>query len=108
MRGDALARPALRGDRERLLDGVLGEVEVAERADQDRNRAPILLPECRCYRFDRLPLEDDDGAHLDRAVLGRRDARRNREGLVRILRLDQVVAALVLPTVELKEVPCRQ
>jgi hypothetical protein len=31
---DAVARPALRGDRERLLCGLLGEVEVAEEADQ--------------------------------------------------------------------------
>jgi hypothetical protein len=44
IRRDAVAGPALRGDRERLLDGVLGEVEVAERADQDRDRAPELLP----------------------------------------------------------------
>jgi len=44
IRRDTVARPALRGDRERLLDGVLGEVEVAERADQDRDRAPELLP----------------------------------------------------------------
>ena len=45
--GTPSLRPALRGDRERLLDSVLGEVEVAERADQDRDRAPELLPECR-------------------------------------------------------------
>jgi hypothetical protein len=32
--GRALARPALGGDRERLLGGFLGEVEVAEEADQ--------------------------------------------------------------------------
>src|SRR5262249_50705303 len=46
IRRDAVSRPALRGDRERLLDGVLGEVEVPERADQDRDSAPELLPEC--------------------------------------------------------------
>jgi hypothetical protein len=45
IRRDAVAGPALRGDREGLLDGVLGEVEVAERADQDRDGAPELLPE---------------------------------------------------------------
>jgi hypothetical protein len=45
-RRDAVPRPALGGDDEGLLDGVLSEVEVAERADQDRNRAPELLPEC--------------------------------------------------------------
>jgi hypothetical protein len=32
-RRHAVARPALRGDRERLLGGLLGEVEVAEEAD---------------------------------------------------------------------------
>jgi len=32
--GDSVARPALRGDREGLLRGLLGEVEVAEEADQ--------------------------------------------------------------------------
>jgi hypothetical protein len=31
---DAVSRPALRGDGERLLRGFLGEVEVAEEADQ--------------------------------------------------------------------------
>jgi hypothetical protein len=45
--------PTLGGDRERLLDGVLGEVEVAERANQDRDRAPELLPECLGDRVDR-------------------------------------------------------
>jgi hypothetical protein len=45
VRRDAVPRPALRCDRECLLGGVLGEVEVAERADQDRDGAPELLPE---------------------------------------------------------------
>jgi hypothetical protein len=49
IRRDAVAGPALRGDRERLLDGVLGEVEVAEPADQDRDRTPELLPEGLLY-----------------------------------------------------------
>ncbi len=35
------------------LDRVLGEVGVAERADQDRYRAPELLPECLGDRVDR-------------------------------------------------------
>jgi hypothetical protein len=52
-RRDAVAGPALRGDRERFLDGVLGEVEVTERADQDRDRAPELLPKCLRDRVDR-------------------------------------------------------
>ena len=39
----ALARPALRGRRERLLSGLLGEIEVAEEADEGReNTAPVL------------------------------------------------------------------
>jgi hypothetical protein len=45
IRRDAVLGPSLGGDGERLLDGVLGEVEVAERADQDRDGAPELLPE---------------------------------------------------------------
>ena len=39
----AVARPALGGDRERLLSGLLGEVEVAEEADQRcENSAPFV------------------------------------------------------------------
>jgi hypothetical protein len=39
----AVARPALGGDRERLLRGFLGEVEVAEEADQrSEDAAPVL------------------------------------------------------------------
>jgi hypothetical protein len=34
VRRSALSGPALRRDRERLLSGLLGEVEVAEKADQ--------------------------------------------------------------------------
>ena len=41
--GRPVARPALRGDRERLLRGFLGEVEVAEEADQgSEDPAPLL------------------------------------------------------------------
>ncbi len=39
----ALARPALRGDRERLLGSFLGEVEVAEEADQRSQDATPLV-----------------------------------------------------------------
>ena len=42
---DAVARPALRGDRERLLRGFLGEVEVAEEADQGSEDASPLVAE---------------------------------------------------------------
>jgi hypothetical protein len=37
--------PALRSDRERLLGGFLGEIEVAEEADQRREDATPLLAE---------------------------------------------------------------
>jgi hypothetical protein len=46
-------RPALCGDRERLLDGVLREVEVAEEADQVAEHATPLVP------------EDEDVEHLE-------------------------------------------
>jgi hypothetical protein len=45
-RGNAVAGPALGRDRERLLGGFLGEVEVAEEADQGREDASPLLAEC--------------------------------------------------------------
>ena len=41
--GAPVRRPALNGDREGLLGGVLGEVEVAEEADQpSQDPAPLL------------------------------------------------------------------
>ena len=43
--GDAVARPALGGDREGLLRGFLGEVEVAEEADQRSEDASPLVAE---------------------------------------------------------------
>jgi hypothetical protein len=43
--GRAVAGPALGGDRERLLGGLLGEVEVAEEADQVGEDAVPLLAE---------------------------------------------------------------
>ena len=70
--GSAVARPALGGDRERLLRGFLGEVEVAEEADQgSRGRGPT-----RRGRPARGSLPLHDRAHLDRAAhAGRRDPR---------------------------------
>ena len=41
----AVARPALGGERERVLDGLLGELEVAEQADQRGQDAPPLVAE---------------------------------------------------------------
>ena len=43
--GDAVGGPALQRDRERLLHGLLGEVEVAEDADERRDRPSRLAPE---------------------------------------------------------------
>jgi hypothetical protein len=45
MCGRSLTRPPLRRDGERLLDGLLGEVEVAEEADQGGEDTPPLLAE---------------------------------------------------------------
>ena len=42
---DAISRPALRGDREGLLRGFLGEVEVAEEADQGSEDVAPLIAE---------------------------------------------------------------
>src|SRR5580704_2010783 len=43
--GCALARPALGGDREGLLRGFLGEIEVAEEANQAGEDTAPLVPE---------------------------------------------------------------
>src|SRR5439155_25314921 len=45
VRGGAVAWPPLGRDRERLLSGLLGEVEVAEEADQAREDAAPLVAE---------------------------------------------------------------
>jgi hypothetical protein len=56
---DARARPTLQRRRERVLDRLLGEVPVADRADQRRDRPPKMFAEqavdnARC----RLPVQD--------------------------------------------------
>ena len=43
--GDAVRRPAIERDRERLLHGLLGQIEVAEHADERRHRTSGLAPE---------------------------------------------------------------
>jgi hypothetical protein len=43
--GGSVARPTFRGDREGLLCGFLGEVEVAEEADQCSEDAAPLVAE---------------------------------------------------------------
>ena len=45
IRRSTLTWPPFRGDRERLLGGVLGKVEVAEEADQVRKDAAPLVTE---------------------------------------------------------------
>src|SRR5204863_5409670 len=45
-RRHSVARPAVGCDRECFLNGVLGEVEVAEEADQCGEHATPLLAEC--------------------------------------------------------------
>ena len=45
VRGSPFAGPPLGGDRERLLSGLLGEVEVAEEADQAGEDASPLVAE---------------------------------------------------------------
>jgi hypothetical protein len=42
---EPVARPALERNRERVLDGLLREVDVAEDPDQGRDRPPGLAPE---------------------------------------------------------------
>ena len=42
---DSVAGPALRGDRERLLGGLLGEIEIAEETDQRGKHPPPLFAE---------------------------------------------------------------
>jgi hypothetical protein len=45
-------RPALGGNRERLLRGLLGEIEVAEEADQvGQNAAPLLAEDLLEQRY---------------------------------------------------------
>jgi hypothetical protein len=44
VRRDAVPRPPLRRGREGLLAGFLGEIEIAEEADQRGQDAPPLLP----------------------------------------------------------------
>ena len=48
--GGSFARPALGGDREGLLGGFLGELEVAEEADQRSEYTAPLLPEDLLYQ----------------------------------------------------------
>ena len=85
--------PALRGDRERLLGGFLGELEVAEEADQRREDASPLVAEDL--------LEARSAAHhswTGRTSTAppqprRRDAGRQLDRGVEVVRLEHEVAA---------------
>ena len=44
-RGQSCRRPPLHGRRERVLDGLLGDVDIAEDAHQDGHGATVLLAE---------------------------------------------------------------
>ena len=86
VRGRAVARPALGGDRERLLRGLLGEVEVAEEADQRSEDAPPLLAE---DARSRISHRSHQRAHLDRAAHARRrDPRGERDRGVEVVGLE--------------------
>jgi hypothetical protein len=47
---DSVPRPTVGGDRERVLNGILGEVEIAEDADQVSQDASPLLAEDPVYQ----------------------------------------------------------
>ena len=77
-----VARPAFGCDREGLLSGLLGEVKVAEEADQVCEDAAPLVSEDLLEQG--LPL--DQRPHLDRAAHPRgRDARRDLERRVEVV-----------------------
>jgi hypothetical protein len=57
----AVARPSAQGDGERLLDYVLGKVDVAEGADQGGDRSAGLLAEDQA---DRRFVETGDGVDV--------------------------------------------
>ena len=88
--GDAVARPALGGDRERLLRGFLGEVEVAEEADQGgEDAAPLLAEDLLERRY-----HSTDRTDLDRAAhAGRGDARGHLDRRVEVVGLEDEAAA---------------
>ena len=97
----AVARPALCSSRERLLRGILGEIEVAEEADQAGEDAAPLIAEDLLEQ--RLPLHQ--GPHLDRAAHPRgRDPCGKLEHRVEIVRLDHDEAADVLLRVDKRTV----
>ena len=89
VRRRAVARPALGGDRERLLGGLLGEVEVAEEADQGGEDAAPLLAE---DLLESAPLTTGRTS-IAAAHAGGRDLRRQLDRGVEVVGLEEEVAA---------------
>ena len=86
-----LTRPALECRGERVLHGVLGELEVAEDAREDRDGTAPLLAEdpLDLALHPRYRTAIDDRADLDRAVLRRGDERREPDRLVEVGEVDE-------------------
>ena len=83
----AVPRPALRGDGERLLGGLLGTVEIAEEADQRGDDAPPFVPEDllrQCSTSGRTSIAPSPRC---------RNARRECDRVVEIVGLEQVQPA---------------
>ncbi len=109
----AVARPALERDHERVLHRLLGEVEVAEHADQGGDRPSRLAPEQAvdvpagrgryarglrprwCAARSRRPRSPSPG-RTSTAPSGHRDLLRPPERLVQVRAVEQVVAAELL------------
>ena len=103
VRRHAVARPALERDRERVLHRVLGEVEVAEDADEVARTAPdSSRKSARRRRRAGAPAPVAsaiaiDGPDLDRAVACADGILRGPlERLVEVVALDEVEAAELL------------
>ena len=91
LRRRAVARPALGGDRERLLRGLLGEVEVAEEADQGGQHAAPLVAEDLLDQRRTAPRAAAPRPQPPEP--GGRDPRRELERRVEVVGLEQVEAA---------------
>ena len=103
--GDAVAWPSLGGDGERLLRGFLGEVEVAEEADQGgQDAAPLLAEDLieRRYQY------TSEGSDLDGATIACRwDAGGHLDGRVEVVGLEDEPAADGLLHADERAVGCQ-